>query len=50
MVFLSDGVYVNFHSRERIKAAFGDNYGRLVALKDCDDPDNVFGVNQNGPA
>jgi FAD/FMN-containing dehydrogenase len=47
---LGDGVYVNFLDREpadRVRAAFGDNYERLVAVKTRYDPDNVFRVNQN---
>ncbi|POG53690.1 FAD-binding oxidoreductase [Haloferax marisrubri] len=47
---LSDGVYVNFLSREgneRVRAAFGDNYDRLVELKRRYDPENLFRVNQN---
>ncbi|WP_458210609.1 FAD-binding oxidoreductase [Haladaptatus sp. NG-SE-30] len=48
--FLSDGVYVNFLSREgdeRVRAAFGDNYDRLVEVKTRYDPENVFRLNQN---
>lgn len=47
---LDDGVYVNFLSREgddRVRAAFGDNYDRLAAVKTRYDPENVFRVNQN---
>ncbi len=46
----TDGVYVNFLSREgdgRVKAAYGDNYDRLAAVKAEYDPDNVFRMNQN---
>jgi FAD/FMN-containing dehydrogenase len=32
---------------ERVKATFGDNYERLVAIKGKYDPDNFFCVNQN---
>jgi FAD/FMN-containing dehydrogenase len=31
----------------RVKASYGDNYGRLVALKKKFDPANLFHVNQN---
>jgi FAD/FMN-containing dehydrogenase len=31
----------------RLKATFGDNYQRLVALKKKYDPANLFRVNQN---
>jgi hypothetical protein len=31
----------------RIKAAYSDNYGRLVALKNKFDPTNLFRLNQN---
>jgi FAD/FMN-containing dehydrogenase len=32
---------------ERIRAAYGANYERLVALKDKYDPTNFFRLNQN---
>ena len=45
------GAYVNFMMDDeddgRLKATFGDNYARLVALKDKYDPGNFFRVNQN---
>ena len=45
------GVYVNFLGEEgeaRVRTAYGEaKYGRLVALKDRFDPDNVFRMNQN---
>jgi FAD/FMN-containing dehydrogenase len=47
---LTDGVYVNFlgsEGDERVRAAFGDNYDRLVEVKRRYDPENVFRVNQN---
>jgi FAD/FMN-containing dehydrogenase len=47
--YLSDGVYVNFLSRAeaRVRAAYGDNYERLVEVKRRYDPENVFRQNQN---
>jgi FAD/FMN-containing dehydrogenase len=48
----SGGVYVNYlgeEGPERIKAAYGRNYDRLVALKSTYDPTNLFRVNQNIP-
>jgi FAD/FMN-containing dehydrogenase len=49
--FNLEGAYVNFmmddEGEARVKAAFGDNYGRLAALKQKYDPDNLFRVNQN---
>ena len=44
------GAYVNFmmeEGQERIKATYGDNYERLVAVKTQYDPTNLFRVNQN---
>jgi hypothetical protein len=48
--FLERGVYVNNlgdEGEERIRAAYGSNYERLVALKNNYDPTNFFRVNQN---
>lgn len=48
--YSADGVYVNFLGREgeeRVKAAYGDNYDRLVELKNRYDPENRFRMNQN---
>ncbi len=48
--FATGGVYVNFMTEEetdRIKAAYGPNYDKLVATKKKYDPDNLFRMNQN---
>jgi FAD/FMN-containing dehydrogenase len=48
--FAMDGVYVNNLGDEgddRVKAAYGENYNRLVTLKRRYDPDNLFRLNQN---
>src|SRR5207249_2161764 len=48
--FSSGGVYVNYLGEEgedRVKAAYGRNYERLVALKNKYDPTNFFRHNQN---
>jgi hypothetical protein len=49
--FASGNVYVNHLDAEegttRIKAAYGRNYDRLVALKNKFDPTNLFRLNQN---
>jgi FAD/FMN-containing dehydrogenase len=47
---IADTVYVNYLSAdepERVRAAHGPNWKRLVALKRTWDPDNVFHHNQN---
>jgi hypothetical protein len=47
---LEDSVYVNNLGDEgqgRVKAAYGQNYQRLVALKRTLDPDNLFRANHN---
>jgi FAD/FMN-containing dehydrogenase len=44
------GVYLNFvgdEGQERVRAAFGDAYERLAAVKAQYDPDNLFSGNQN---
>ncbi|HKX51402.1 MAG TPA: FAD-binding oxidoreductase [Candidatus Binatia bacterium] len=48
--YASAGAYVNFMTDEegdRIAAAYGSNYERLVEIKRRYDPDNVFHNNQN---
>jgi FAD/FMN-containing dehydrogenase len=48
--FSAGGAYVNFMMEEgedRVKATYGDNYTRLVAVKNKYDPANLFRVNQN---
>lgn len=48
--FASEGAYINFLTDEetdRIAAAYGPNYDRLVELKKKYDPENVFSGNQN---
>ena len=49
---LTGAAYINFLSaegQERVRAAYGPAYQRLVALKDEYDPTNVFRLNQNVP-
>jgi FAD/FMN-containing dehydrogenase len=44
------GVYVNFMTddeRNRVKAAYGDSYHRLAAIKRAYDPANLFRMNHN---
>jgi len=44
------GAYINFmmeEGEERIRATYGENYERLVAIKKKYDPTNFFRVNQN---
>ncbi len=51
--FSSGGVYVNYlqaerdEGRDRVEAAYGTKYERLVALKRKYDPENLFRMNQN---
>jgi FAD/FMN-containing dehydrogenase len=48
--FSTGGAYVNFMTQEegdRVRAAYGSNYDRLVSLKNKYDPANLFRVNQN---
>ena len=48
--FARHGAYINFMMKEadeNVKAAFGNNYQRLVKVKKKYDPENFFHVNQN---
>ncbi|WP_162054659.1 FAD-binding oxidoreductase [Pontibacter pamirensis] len=48
--FATGGVYVNFLTEEetdRVRAAYGPNYERLVEVKTKYDPANLFRTNQN---
>jgi len=48
--YASSGAYVNFMTAEegdRVAAAYGANYQRLMAIKKRYDPENVFHLNQN---
>ena len=49
--FFEEGVYVNYMSEDesdaRVKAAYGVNYERLMAVKKKYDPTNFFRLNQN---
>jgi FAD/FMN-containing dehydrogenase len=48
--YATEGVAVNFLSQkgqERVRVAYGDNYDRLVELKNTWDPENLFRMNQN---
>ena len=48
--FFAPGLYVNQlgdEGEERVRAAYGANYDRLVALKNKYDPINFFRMNQN---
>jgi FAD/FMN-containing dehydrogenase len=48
--YSAGGAYVNFmmdEGEERVKATYGNNYERLVAIKNRYDPNNLFRVNQN---
>jgi FAD/FMN-containing dehydrogenase len=49
--FANSGVYINVltddETEERIRASYGINYERLVALKNMYDPTNLFRMNQN---
>ncbi|MBC7971336.1 MAG: FAD-binding oxidoreductase [Verrucomicrobia bacterium] len=48
--YASAGAYVNFMTEEegdRVTAAYGSNYDRLVQIKQWYDPKNIFHLNQN---
>ncbi len=49
--FSTGGTYVNFLTEEegddRVRAAYGAQYGRLMEIKAAWDPDNVFRINKN---
>ncbi|MBD2739856.1 FAD-binding oxidoreductase [Nostoc paludosum FACHB-159] len=48
--YASAGAYVNFMTEEegdRVAAAYGANYERLVQIKRRYDPENIFHLNQN---
>jgi FAD/FMN-containing dehydrogenase len=48
--YASAGAYVNFMTAEesdRVAAAYGSNYDRLVEIKKRYDPQNIFHLNQN---
>jgi FAD/FMN-containing dehydrogenase len=47
---LEESVYVNNLGDEgpsRVRAAYGENYSRLAAVKRTYDPGNIFRANQN---
>lgn len=48
--FTVDGAYVNYladDEADRVRAAYGPNWARLVQLKRRVDPDNLFRLNHN---
>jgi FAD/FMN-containing dehydrogenase len=48
--YSAGGAYVNFmmdEGEDRVKATYGENYERLVQIKNKYDPGNFFRVNQN---
>jgi FAD/FMN-containing dehydrogenase len=48
--FTNGGVYVNYlgtEGPERVRAAYGSKYDKLVSVKQQYDPANLFSVNQN---
>lgn len=47
---MASGAYVNYLEAEadpRARAAYGDNYDQLVAIKNRYDPSNMFRINHN---
>ncbi len=50
--YSAGGAYVNMmmdEGQDRVRAAYRDNYDRLVTIKSTYDPTNLFRVNQNIP-
>lgn len=50
--YAAGGLYLNFpgvgeNTEEQVRAAYGDNYQRLVEIKHARDPHNLFRVNHN---
>ncbi len=48
--FMSAGFYLNNlcdESEQQVRAAYGENYDRLVSLKNTYDPTNLFRLNAN---
>jgi FAD/FMN-containing dehydrogenase len=48
--YMADAAYVNYldhDDTDRVRAAYGPNWDRLVTLKRRYDPDNLFRLNAN---
>lgn len=48
--YAREGVYSNYLDRDdgdRVKVAYGENFDRLVEVKNEWDPENLFQMNQN---